>query len=249
MQPIRNNDTIGVWIGAIIGVLGILLVMMPEMTGMDMMKSGFGMMFIGFFVITLGLITAIVFGQRARQLNRILANEHILARWIYSEDQFRQQVEQAYTEQVSTNRSTFMIMLAWFIVIGGAFMGFSLLQDGEINGLFVGIFFGTLVLLGLVAFFAPILARQQALRASREVIIAHSGLVLDGTLHTWVKPLNKLAGVQYQTDAAGHNLLFEIHYLSRTSITATESYTVTVPVPTSHHLQAQKVVEYFNTHL
>jgi hypothetical protein len=247
MHSIRNNDTIGAWIGGLIALLGVLFMLMPGMIGMDMMKSGFGMMFIGLFVVIIGLITTVLFGQRARAMDRILADKNILAHWTYDENESRQQVEQEFSSQVASNRSTFMIMLAWFVVIGGGFVGYSLMKDGEVDLLFVVLFFGTLVLLGLVAFFAPILARRQALRASREVIIARNGLVLNGALHTWVAPLNKLVGVQYQADANGRSLNFEIRYLTRASMTATTTYIVTVPVPAAQQQQAQQAALYFQS--
>jgi hypothetical protein len=246
MGKLRNKDTIGVWIGVTIAAFGLVLAILPGLTGMDMMKVGFGMIFIGGFVVIMGVVTAGVYGQRAREMNRILSAENILARWVYSENQSREQIEKEYAQQTSANRSTFLIMLAWFVVIGGFFLGLDLFKEGEVNWFFAFLFFGILVLLGVVAFSAPIIWKRQAQRAARDVIIARNGVVLNGALHTWVAPLNKLTGVQFRQESGVRDLEFEIQYMARASVTNYATYTVSIPVPAGKEAEAQDVVRYFN---
>jgi membrane protein YdbS with pleckstrin-like domain len=248
MGPLSNREMTGVWVGIIIALLGLVLVLVlaPGLSGMDMMRSGFGIMFIGFFVIIVGIITAAVFGQRAREMNRILADENIVARWTYSEAESRQQVQEQFARQSAYNRSTFIIMFAWFVVIGGAFMGYSLFSTGEVNWFFAVLFFGILLFLALVAFITPVLWRQQAERSSREVIIARSGLVLNGGLHTWVRPLNRLESVQFNETPGEKALEFEIGAMSRAGMAAYTPYTVIVPLPAGQEADAQRIVDYFN---
>jgi hypothetical protein len=245
MGPMRNRDTTGVWIGTLIAFLGLVAMAMPGLSGMDMMRMGFGLMFVGFFVLIIGLITAVVFGQRARLMNRILAEENILARWTYDATQSRQQIQEEYARLTTYNRSTFMIVFAWFVVIGGIMVGVNLFNSGEVNWFFAFLFFGILGLLSLVAFITPILWRRQALSSSREVIIAHSGVVLNGALHTWAPPLNRLESVLFNNASGEKTLEFKIRYLSRASIIKYPTYIVSVPVPAGKEIDAQKIADHF----
>ena len=91
---------------------------------MDMMDGGYALIFVGFFIIIAGLITAAVFWQRAKEMNRILAGDNILVQWIYSPDQSQRQIREEYTNLKTYNWSTFLIVFAWFVVIGGVFYGY-----------------------------------------------------------------------------------------------------------------------------
>ena len=144
MNTIKNRDAVGVWAGVFIAFAGIVCMALPAINAMDMMNSGFGIMTIGFFIIIVGLITAVVFWQRARAMDNILAGDSILASWVYSENESHLQVEEEYHQLKSSNRSTFMIVFIWFVVIGAGFLGVEFVSTGEINGLFAGILFAAL---------------------------------------------------------------------------------------------------------
>ncbi|HEX7556727.1 MAG TPA: hypothetical protein VF338_08895 [Leptolinea sp.] len=245
MEPLHNKDAAGVWIGSVIAFLGLVAVAIPGLIGLDMMHTGFGMMCMGSFVIIIGLVTTVVFWQRAREMNRILANENILARWTFDETQSHQQIQDEFSRLNKTNRVTYLIVAAWFVVIGGVLLGIDLIVSGEFNWVFALFFYGILVFLGLVAWITPILWHRQALHSSREVIIARNGLVLNGALHTWVAPLNRLESVRFNTGSGENTLEFEIRYLTRASITLHSSYIVSVPVPAGKETLAQQTLEYF----
>jgi hypothetical protein len=93
-----------------------------------------------------------------------------------------------------------------------------------------------------VALIAPILWRNQAQRASREVIIGRKGLVLNGAFHTWIAPLNKLTEVQFHSEPSGQTLEFTIRTLNKASLIWYQENPVIVPVPKGHEEMARSVV-------
>jgi hypothetical protein len=195
--------------------------------------------------VIVGLVTTIVFAQRAREMARILAKKNILAQWIYNETQSQQQIQQEFSNQIQSNHSTFSIVIAWFIVIGGAILGIDLFTTGEMNWFFALLFFGILILISLVALVAPIIWRRQAFHSSHEVIIAHNGVVLNGALYTWVPPLCRLENVSFINDPAEKTLKFEIGSLSSVSMTMYSTSALIIPVPGGKEPDAQRVVDYF----
>jgi amino acid transporter len=244
---VQNNERTGVWIGALIALAGLALIFLPALLGADMMSLGYGLGFIGVFILITGLITALVFWARARTMDRLLAGEEVLAHWTYQEFEGQQQVETEYKRVTDRNRGIYLVMVFWFVLIGGVFVGADYYRNGQVNGLFMGLFFGCLLLLGAVAFLAPILWRRQASKASRQVIISRSGLVMNGVLHSWKGPFERLVGVEYQQDLDGPALVFSIRYLSRIEPATGSTETVIVPVPPGEQEAARRVMNSLKT--
>ena len=238
----QNNERTGVWIGALIALAGLALIFLPALLGADMMSLGYALGFIGLFVLITGLITALVFWARARTMDRLLAGEEVLARWTYQEFEGQQQVETEYKRITDRNRTIYLVMVFWFVLIGGVFVGADYVRNGEINGLFIGLFFGCLLILGTVAFLAPILWRRGASKASRQVIISRNGVVMNGALHSWKGPLERLVGVEYNQDPDGPALVFSIRYPSRVEPVTGSIETVIVPVPLGEQEAARRVL-------
>ena len=124
-------------------------------------------------------------------------------------------------------------------------MGMDLINSGEVNWFFAILFFGILAVIAAVAAIAPAAWRKEAQRSSREVVIAHNGVVINGALHTWVPPLNRLENVQLNDTSGQKTLDFKIRSLSKTSLSGYTTYTVSIPVPPGMETDVQKAVEYF----
>lgn len=207
-----------------------------------MMDLGYALAFFGLFLLITGLITALIFWGRVRTMDRLLAGDEVLARWTYHEFEGQQQVETEYKRLTGRNRSIYLVMVFWFVLIGGAFVAADYVRNEEFNGLFIGLFFGCMLLLGAVAFLAPILWRRGASKASRQVIISRHGVVMNDALHSWKGPLERLAGVEYQQDPDGAALVFSIRYFSRIEPVTGSLETVVVPVPLGEQEAARRVV-------
>jgi hypothetical protein len=242
VEPLRNKEITGVCVGVGITLAGVIGIFMPGILGLDMLTVGFGVSFFGAAAAIVGIITALVYGARARKIGRILAGEGILARWSYDEIQSAQQVETEYRRTAGRNRATYWVMAFWFVLIAGGLIGADFFTLGKINWVFAGIIAGVLVLLGIIAAAAPGLWKRRARRASREVLISREGVILNGALHSWGDPANRLVSVKLAKDPAEMVLEFSIRHLSRASLTASIAETVSVPVPADQYGAAQQVV-------
>ncbi len=243
MGQLQNNEKTGLAISLLILLGGLALASMPCVLGVDMMQVGFGVSCIGLFVLLTGLVATLLFWQRVRTMDRLLAGEEILARWAYSEDQGQQQVESEFKRATDQNRTIYLVMVFWFVVIGGAFVGVDYFINGEINWMFAGLFFGIMLFVGAFAWLVPIFWRRRALKASREVLISRKGVVLNGAMHSWNGPFESLEGVYFQEDPAEPALVFSIRYLSRTDVSGHSTQTLVVPVPPGEQDAARRVVD------
>jgi hypothetical protein len=242
LDQAQNKEKTGVWIGALIALAGLALMFLPGLFGVDMMNLGYALAFFGLFLLITGLITALIFRARARTMEQLLAGEEVLAHWTYQEFEGQHQVETEYKRLTERNRSLYLVMVFWFVLIGGAFVVADYVRTEEFNGLFIGLFFGCMLLLGAVAFLAPILWRRGAAQASRQVIISRNAVVMNDALHSWKGPLEQLVGVEYRQDLDAPALVFSIRYLSRIEPVTGSIETVIVPVPPGKQEAARRVL-------
>lgn len=192
----RNPEMPGVLVGVGLGVAGLMLILLPLLTGLDMMGGGFAMQFLGLFLVIVGLVTAVVFGLRMRRLNAMLTGQTLLAHWTYPLEQLRAQAERDFQQTKQRNRLLFLIVAGWMVVCIVLFLAIGFWQGQEDNmPLFVAIMAGVLLLVGAFAWGMPFVQRRRALRSSGEVYIAANALFINGVLHTWDKPLAGMEGV------------------------------------------------------
>ncbi|MBN1811276.1 MAG: hypothetical protein JXA14_05525 [Anaerolineae bacterium] len=249
-MPIRRNPEFG---GVVVGLVllggGVLLILLPLLLDMDMMQTGFAMQFGGFFLVVVGLITAVLFGYRVRRLQAILGGSRLLAHWAYEPAQLHDQADKDLQSAQARNWGLLLIVALFFaaftllFVVIGIFSG-----EGDNMPLFVGIMAAILLIVAAFAFGMPYLQRRRALRSSGEAYLAEHGLWLNGALHTWDPPLAALDEVRLLEDGPQARLVFSLRSLSRANATLYQSYSVEVPVPPGQEAAARRVEQYFQEH-
>ena len=242
----KNPEMTGVLAGAALGMVGLVLILLPPLAGMDMMALGYALQFLGLFLVIVGLVTATVFGLRVRRLNSLLAGRTLLAHWVYSPEQLRTQAERDFQETKKRNRILFLIVAGWMVACIVLFVAIGFWQGQEDNlPVFVGIMAGVLLVVGAFAWGMPHLQRRRALRSSGEAYIADNALLINGVLHTWDRPMAGMDGVSLVEDGGPLRLEFHLRSLSRTNATLYEPYTVEVPVPPGEEATARRIEEHF----
>lgn len=242
----HNPEMPGVWASAGLASAGLLLILLPPLAGLDMMTLGFALQFLGLFLAIAGLITGAIFGFRVRRLSAVLAGQNLLAHWVYPPEQLRTQAERGFQRARERNRVLFLIVTAWMVACVALFVAIGFWQGQEEDmPLFVGIMAAVLLLVGAFAVGMPYLERRRALRSSGEAFIATNALFINGSLHTWNRPLAALKGVTLSEDDGSMRLAFHLRSLSRTSATLYESYTVEAPVPPGEEATARRIAQHF----
>lgn len=239
MQQPRNPEMPGLITGIVIAAAGAAAMLAPFITGMDMMDWGYGTMCIGGFVLLVGLITAWVYRARVAAAQGLLAGENLLAQWSYTEPAGEQLIEEQFAEYTGHNKALFLIVAAWFVVIGGGCLAFTYLTEDEFMWPLALIFLGVVLLIGAVAYLAPRIERNRARRAARDVYIGRKGIMVQGALHAWGTPLERLDAVAYEATSQGGELQFTLSSLSSVGVPHYESRSVRVPVPAGHEEAAR----------
>ena len=242
----RNLEMPGVWAGVGLGMVGLLLILLPLVADLDMMAYGFAMQFLGLFLIIAGLVTALIFGLRARRLLAVLAGRNLLVHWVYAPEQHSVQAERDFQEEKHRNRLLLLIVAGWLFALVVLFVVIGIWQgQADDMPVFVGTMAGILLLVGLFALVMPYLHYRRARRSSGEAYIATNALFINGVLHTWDLPLARLQRVTLVEDDGLTRLVFHLRSLSRTNITLYQPYTVEVPVPPGEEATARGIERHF----
>jgi len=244
MKPRQNSESTGLIVGIALTAVGVLLILLPVLTGMDMMEAGYALQFAGLFLVLGGLVTAGIFGQRVARLNRILSGKDLLAHWIYDLAQVEKQAQQDRQETKRENLSLFLVIAGFMLacIILFTVYGYAT-GEGDNMPLFVALMVGVLLVVAVFAFAMPYVQYRRTMRSSHEAMIAANGLYINGTVHIWNALLANLDGVSLVEDEGETRLVFHLRY--RTGIAATETYTVEVPVPAGEEETARKIEEHF----
>ena len=246
MKSGRNTEATGLIAGLAILGAGVLMMLLPPVVGLDGMRGGFAVQFGGLFVFLTGLITAGIFGYRARRLDAMLRGSRRLAHWVYDPLQVREQADRDLRSTKERNRFLLLIVTVFMVACTLLFVLMGILSgEGDNMPLFAGIMGAVLLIVAAFAFGMPYVLHRGALRSSGEAIIAENGLFVNGALHTWNPPLAMLDEVTLVQDRSQVRLVFNLRSLSRTSATAYDAYSVEVPVPPGREAEAQRVEEYF----
>jgi len=242
----RNSEITGRTVGLVLALVGVLLMVLPPVAGMDGFDGGFALQFLGLFFLITGLITAGIFAHRVRRLESMLRGQEVLAHWAYDP---RLQAEQAERDLAATRgRNWLMLILVAVLLIACTAMfvvvGFMEGEEENMPG-FVAIMLGVLVVVAFFALVMPALQYRRALRSGGEAIIAANGLYMSGVLHTWESPLAGMESVELVDDGGQARLLFNLRSLDRTGPMGYRQYTVEVPVPPGEEATARRVEEHF----
>jgi len=244
MTQQRNPEIAGFIVACALIALGLALVIVPALAGVDMMSAGYALRFIGVFVALCGLVVLWFYGRRYAIMARILAGHDVIARWQYAPGDAKIHAEKELRERWQQNRAVFLVMAALFIIIGLPVLIIPILKDPDEVGLIIlAIYLGVIPLIGLFAWGAPRAAYRRALRAgSDEVIVSAEGIYLRGALETWREPFSDLKSVRLDHDAKGSRLIFEIRNLTRLGVIHYATRTVHAPVPPDQLAAAERGV-------
>ena len=169
MTEQRNREKDGVIVGLLITAVGVLMLLLPSLTEMDMMAGGYALQFVGLFVLITGVVTLWFYRARAAVLARLFAGKGLLAHWTLDAVQVQQQAAAELAETSEGNRVLFWVTAVLFLVIGIPVLVVptwrDLLRGDSIAVTIVGGYFAIVPLLGLFAWGMPRLAYRRAVQA------------------------------------------------------------------------------------
>lgn len=245
-----NREHTGVYIGWLVTAGGIALLIVPALLGMDMMRGGYALGFIGILVLATGLLITWLWRARANVMARLLAGDNLLAHWTYPTAQARQHAAEVFAETREQNHGVFIVTSVLIVVIGIPVLIVPLWHDlvewpDPFAWMIVGGYLALIPVLGLFAWGMPRLAYRRAWHAGADAYIARDGLFVNGALHNWQRPVSYLKQVRFNREGERPALEFDIANLTRLGWVHYATATVRVPVPRGEEEHAEEIARVF----
>jgi hypothetical protein len=216
-------------------ILGIVMIILPGIIGLDGFSGGFALSFFGFFVAIVGIITVIIFARLARLASAILEKQNILVHWTYTPEEWKTYSDEEHTDDSSDKRSLFLLVAVIAIIVG--------IGMGIVYHDFLLIFYiiaGIIAVIGLTAYLSTALPYHWNRTHLGDVYIAREGVYLNRRLHIWKGLGTGLGNITYEE---GKHFLprIIIEYSSPNYLTR-NYYTARIPVPPGQEENARKIV-------
>ena len=234
----RNNAKRWAFISLVITLIGVLLLF----TGITRDDSDYmWMIIVGFMLALTFLICFFVFLSQARHLDRLFSREELMAHWFFDQGQHLQKAQQEYEARKKGNRAILLIIIAFFVVIGGLFAVFGF-DDLEDAAGFLLVMFGIMVLISLVALLAPGAAYRKMIRSVPEVYVGPFGAWIMGEYVQWKAAMTRPRQVVFEQlpPEEGQGVRIAVHYEIRQRY-MWQPHVSRIPVPAGQEQVAYQV--------
>ena len=105
----------------ILTIIFIFVIFLPSILNLDMMRWGFGIGFVSFFLAISFAITSGIFASMAKRLNSIFYDDKILAHWEYDKEEWLKYSDEEFKKQKSEKRIIFITIAVISIIVVGIF--------------------------------------------------------------------------------------------------------------------------------
>jgi hypothetical protein len=223
-----------IWGG--IMVIGLFVIFLPGIVGMDGFNGGFALSFLGTFIAMVGLIALVIYIRMAVILDRITTKENVLAYWKYTPEEWKQYTEQEHKDDTLGRRNLFFMVAIISLFVGIVF--WLVVRDHPL--VIICIVLGIIAITGITAWASGLANYRNNKRNLGEVYIALDGAYLNRQVHIWKGIGNKLEDIIYdEISQAQPRIIIDYSSPSRNG---RDSYSARMPEPPGQEEQAQRIV-------
>jgi hypothetical protein len=227
-----------------IALLGVIIIFIPGIIGMDGFDGGYAISVGGGFVFMVGIIAAVIYFKLAKSADTIIRNENVLAHWTYSPEQWRQYTEEEHKEDAAAKWGLF-VLVAVIAVVVGIIMAIMIGEDFLIIALII---LGIIAVAGLAALFSTIGSYLYNKKYHGEAYLTQDGVYFNKQMHIWKGMGNKLESIAFDKEDRELPRLTIVY--SALAAYKRNSYAVRIPVPPGEETTAKMIVNKIGqTHL
>ena len=240
-NPLRRTAL--VWTGII--VLGIIVIFIPGIIGLDGFDGGFALWLLGGLIAITGIVAAIIYNGLANTLDGILKEENLLARWTYSPEEWQTYTEKEHAEDNAARKGLFLLIAVISVIVG--VMLWIVKRDNPLVILFT--ILGIIAVVGLTAYLTASSNYRRNRKYLGEAYITRDGVYLNRQLHIWKGIGTHLNEVVYE-DANRSQPIIRFEYCApgiQGRAYVPYFYTARVPVPRGEEEKAKQIVAEIST--
>jgi hypothetical protein len=210
------------------------------------------MIFVGFFLLVTFLICTVLFWRQARLLQSMFEGQNLLIHWFFQPETVLAHSIEEIAGRKRMNFVLWLIIAGFVVLFTVLFAIFGDMEERELL-LFVSIMLGVLVLCGLAAWLAPLLAEKKIKRATPEAFVGKKAAWVFGEFDIWNSPLTKFKkaslvkisdpGTRSSEDETKPRYQIEIVY-DQMQRYGYQERTVHIPVPPGEEDAARVAIEH-----
>lgn len=202
--------------------------------------AAFALAFGSFIMFIMAIIVAVIYGSRARELDRLLAGEGLVAHWTYQPDEWLQYAETEYQTEKELKKMLALIISGFALAFGIVFV----IVDREAGFGVLVVMLAIIAMVNFLAWSTSWYNHRQNLKYPGEAYISKDGVYLNKQLHLWTHLLAYLDSVKYEEETPPL-LVFSYFAPTRTGL---EGRDVRVPVPRGQEAKAREILEQFQAY-
>lgn len=230
----------GVYAGIAVAVTGLLMMLLPPISGGDLMAWGFAVMTLGLLAFAVGVTVLLLYLRRRKVLKRMIEGREVLARWTYDADSWR--ALQKDEIESSKGMPVFGAIIGLiFVVIGILFF----IGNPDDMGPMLAIMAGIGILIAFVAWLATKLRKRAVLKDPGEAVIARGGVYFQGFLYDWNNVTSWFDLAKLETKGKHDSLVISYRYVAG-RYARVHRGTVTIPVPEGREQEAKSAANKLN---
>jgi hypothetical protein len=231
-NPQSRNARIGVFV-SLIGAIGMYLGISETV---DMMAGGGALIFVGLFVVIMGVVVWAIYRKRAAILDEMIQGKNRIAAWYYDSQMWRDYTEREKAERGAQNKATFIIIIVFMVIVCVGMLVATGFDEASII-VTIGML-GFAIFLGIIAALTVWLPyRRRAALSGGRVLFSSKSIWVEGDFYEWSSIGMRLEGIEYEAD---ENLL--IVAISAPNRTGRITQIVRLPVPKGEKATAQKII-------
>jgi hypothetical protein len=231
-NPQRRNARIGL----LLSLIGAVSMYLGISETVDMMAGGGALIFIGLFVVIMGVVVWAIYRKRAAILDEMIQGKNRIAAWYYDSQMWRDYTEREKAERGAQNKATFIIIIVFMVIVCVGMLVATGFDEASII-VTIGML-GFAIFLGIIAALTVWLPyRRRAALSGGRVLFSSKSIWVEGDFYEWSSIGMRLEGIEYEAD---ENLL--IVAISAPNRTGRITQIVRLPVPKGEKATAQKII-------
>lgn len=230
----KNNAKKWAIIAAVITLAGIGLAAGSLSIGEG---DNFGLFMIGLLLAITFFICFFVFIAQSRRLDRMFRQEELLVHWQFDKTEQMVKIEEEYAAKRKFNRTMLLVILAFFVVIGGLFTVFGF-DDFEDAAGFLLILLGVFAIIAAAALLAPGMSYRKMRNSPPDVFVGPFGAWVMGEFTLWKTAMTQPRQVSCQGRTGTLRIEVEYEIWQRSGW---QKHTCRIPVPAGRETEAEAV--------
>lgn len=225
VSAIKNKQRTTARTFSLLTILAVVIMVLPFLEG-NPFTGIWALGFLGIFLSLFFFVVALLFGRRAKKMDRLQTGEKLLVHLEMTGEMIKQYATTLRDESRAKNKAVMWVVGALFVLITTPFLFF--LEGDEIGG-FVLIMGSVLFFVFVASKFFPGYYYRKNLKGDGQILIGEKYAYFNGYFHNWDYPLSGLSKVKAIKEPF-HGIYLAYYY---TDLTWRHSHEIKFPLPES----------------